>query len=95
MEMNKDEVAYVAKLARLALTPEETEQYAEQLSRIFSYIEQLNELDTSQVEPTSHMLSLSNVFREDKVQPSLPTDKVLENAPQREGTLFQVPDIIE
>ncbi|MFQ5579433.1 MAG: Asp-tRNA(Asn)/Glu-tRNA(Gln) amidotransferase subunit GatC [Nitrospiria bacterium] len=95
MELKKKEVAYVAKLARLALTPEETEQYAGQLSRIFSYIEQLNELDTSQVKPTSHVLSLSNVFREDKVQPSLSTEKVLENAPQRDGPLFQVPDIIE
>lgn len=95
MEMKKDEVAYVARLARLALTPEETEQFAGQLSHIFSYIEQLNELDTSRVEPTSHVLSLSNIFREDKVQPSLPTEKVLENAPQRDGALFQVPDIIE
>jgi aspartyl-tRNA(Asn)/glutamyl-tRNA(Gln) amidotransferase subunit C len=95
MEMKKEEVAYVAKLARLALTPEETGQYAVQLSHIFSYIEKLNELDTSQVEPTSHVLPLSNIFREDKVQPSLSTEKVLENAPQRDGTLFQVPDIIE
>ncbi|HIE64224.1 MAG: Asp-tRNA(Asn)/Glu-tRNA(Gln) amidotransferase subunit GatC [Nitrospira sp.] len=95
MKMKEDEVTYVAKLARLALTPEETEQYAGQLSRIFSYIEKLNELDTSRIEPTSHVLSLSNIFREDKVQPSLPTEKVLENAPQRDGSLFQVPDIME
>ena len=93
--MDKEQVKYVATLARLALTPEESERFAEQLSHIFSYIEKLNELDTSRIEPTSHVLSLSNIFREDRVQASLPVEKVLENAPQRVGPFFQVPKIIE
>ncbi len=93
--MDKKEVEYVATLARLSLTPEETAQFSSQLNEIFSYIEQLNKLDTSQIEPTSHVLPLSNIFREDKVKPSLSAEKVVENAPDRENTFFKVPNIIE
>lgn len=93
--MEKEEVAYVATLARLSLSPEETIQFGGQLSEIFSYIEKLNELDLHNVEPTSHALALSNVFRADKVKPSLPAEKIMENAPDRNGTFFQVPNIIE
>jgi aspartyl-tRNA(Asn)/glutamyl-tRNA(Gln) amidotransferase subunit C len=95
MEMNQDQVKQVAKLARLALTPEEMERFTQQLSQILSYVEKLNELDTSGVEPTSHVMSLSNVFREDQARPSLPADQALANAPEREGSFFRVPKIIE
>jgi len=93
--MDKEQVAYVATLARLALTPEETAEFGGQLSEIFSYIEKLNELDTSAVEPTSHVLPLSNVFRDDTIKPSLPSEKIVGNAPDREATFFKVPNIIE
>jgi len=93
--MNDQQVEYIAKLARLALSPEEVAAFGGQLSQIFSYIEKLNELDTREVEPTSHVLSLSNVFRADEARPSLPIEKVLENAPVREGDFFKVPKIIE
>ena len=93
--MDKEQVGYVATLARLALTSKETEQLGGQLSEIFSYIEKLNELDTNNVEPTSHVLPLSNVFRADRVKSSLPAEKILENAPDREVTFFKVPNIIE
>ncbi len=93
--MDKEQVGYVATLARLALTPEETVQFGGQLSEIFSYIEKLDELDTTAVEPTSHVLPLSNVFRVDAVKPSLPAEKIVENAPDREETFFKVPNIIE
>ncbi|MFQ5589315.1 MAG: Asp-tRNA(Asn)/Glu-tRNA(Gln) amidotransferase subunit GatC [Nitrospiria bacterium] len=93
--MDKKEVEYVATLARLALTSDETTRFAGQLNEIFSYIEQLNALDTSEVEPTSHVLPIANVFREDAVRPSLPVEKVVENAPERETTFFKVPNIIE
>ncbi len=93
--MDKEEVTYVATLARLALTPEETVLFGGQLGEIFAYIEKLNELDTSKVEPTSHVLPLSNVFRADEVKPSLGAEKVVENAPEREATFFKVPSIIE
>lgn len=92
--MDKEQVGYVATLARLALTPEETVEFGGQLREIFSYIEKLNELDTSAVEPTSHVLPLSNVFRADVVKPSLPAETTLENAPDREATFFKVPNIL-
>ncbi|MFQ5598066.1 MAG: Asp-tRNA(Asn)/Glu-tRNA(Gln) amidotransferase subunit GatC [Nitrospiria bacterium] len=93
--MDRKQVAHVAKLSRLALGEDELSQYGEQLNRIFSYIEKLNALDTRQIEPTSHVLPLANVFREDAVRPSLPVEKVLENAPDRDGSFFKVPKIID
>ncbi len=93
--MDDKEVEYVATLARLALTQEETTQFCGQLSQIFSYIEKLNELDTRHVEPTSHVLPLFNVFRDDDVKPSLSPGKVVENAPESEDAFFKVPKIIE
>lgn len=66
-----------------------------QLSRILEYFEQLNELDTSNVEPLAHPLPRVNVFREDELCPSLPLEDVLANAPDREGNYFKVPRIIE
>lgn len=95
MKITSDQVAHVAKLARLAVTPDEVHLFAEQLSSILTYVEKLNQLDTSHIEPTSHVLPLSNVFREDKVRNSLPTEKVFETAPEREGPFFRVPKIIE
>jgi len=95
MEMSQTQVEQVATLARLALHGEEAEQFGKELSKIFSYIEKLNELDTSDIEPTSHVLPLSNVFREDKVLPSLPVEEALANAPERDGIFFKVPKIIE
>ncbi len=95
MEMDQAQVEKVAKLARLALHGEEAERFGQELSKIFSYIEKLNELDTSEIEPTSHVLPLANVFRDDEVLPSLPVEKALENAPERDGSFFKVPKIIE
>jgi aspartyl-tRNA(Asn)/glutamyl-tRNA(Gln) amidotransferase subunit C len=95
MKIDREEVVHVAKLARLAMTPEEAEQFTEQLSNILTYVEKLKQLDTTQIEPTSHVLPLSNVFREDQVRPSLSPEKALENAPEKEGSFFKVPKIIE
>jgi aspartyl-tRNA(Asn)/glutamyl-tRNA(Gln) amidotransferase subunit C len=66
-----------------------------QLDAILTYIDKLNELDTSQVEPTSHVIPMTNVFREDKVRPSLSQDQALANAPDRQEALFRVPRILE
>ncbi len=93
--MDQEQVEYVATLARLRLSPEEREAFGGQLTKIFSYIEKLNELDTSNVEPTSHVLPLSNVFRKDTVKLSLPQEKVMGNAPDRDESFFKVPNIIE
>jgi aspartyl-tRNA(Asn)/glutamyl-tRNA(Gln) amidotransferase subunit C len=95
MKITREQVEHVAKLARLALSNEEKERFAAQLSQILTYVEKLNELDTSGVEPTSHVIPLSNVFREDRSRPSLPREKLLQNAPESEGGFFRVPKIIE
>jgi len=88
------DIEYVAKLARINLSEQQKEKFARQLKDILSYIEKLKELDVGKVEPISHVLPLKNVFRQDKVQPSLPIDKVLGNAPSKEGNNFSVPRII-
>lgn len=95
MKLSKQEVEHVAHLARLAISEEEVEIFSRQLSEILTYIGKLNELDTSRVQPTSHVLDLSNVFREDAVKECLPSTEVLSNAPDRENGFFRVPKIIE
>ena len=85
----------VALLARLQLTIPEKALFARQLKSTIDYINKLNELDTTEVEPTAHILPIKNVFREDELRPSLTCDKVLQNAPEREGNFFLVPRIIE
>jgi aspartyl-tRNA(Asn)/glutamyl-tRNA(Gln) amidotransferase subunit C len=100
MALSKKDVEHVARLARLALSEEEKERYTQQLASILTYIEKMSALDTQNVPPTSHVLPLSNVWREDKVEPSTsetlgsPED-ILANAPEREGSLFKVKKVIE
>jgi len=94
-ERMKIDVEHIAQLARLALTDPEREKFAAQLASILSYVEKLKELDTSGIEPTSHVVTIGNVMREDKVSPSLPKDDALMNAPDRAGDFYRVPKIIE
>ncbi|MFC1717997.1 Asp-tRNA(Asn)/Glu-tRNA(Gln) amidotransferase subunit GatC [Candidatus Poribacteria bacterium] len=89
------EVEHVANLARLTFDEEQKEKLAEQLAEILDYIEQLNELDTEKVEPTSHAIPVKNVVRPDVVAPSLTQDEALANAPSNVGGLFEVPKIVE
>ena len=100
MAITKKDVEYVARLARLALTEDEKERYTAQLGSILGYIEKLKELDTQNVQPTSHVLPLANVWREDKAEPSTSAtlgsaEDILGNAPEREGPLFKVKKVIE
>ncbi|MBN2982636.1 MULTISPECIES: Asp-tRNA(Asn)/Glu-tRNA(Gln) amidotransferase subunit GatC [Cohnella] len=95
MSISAKDVEHVANLARLTLTDEEKEQFAGQLSAILKYAEKLNELDTDGIEPTSHVLPLYNVMREDEVAPSLPIEKVMANAPEEEDGQFKVPSVLE
>jgi len=89
-------VQYVAKLGRLSLSREDVKEFSRQLSVILEYINKLNEIDTGNVEPTSHALSdIKNIFREDKVLKSLSQEDVLENAPKKIKEFFGVPKIIE
>jgi len=93
--ITRADVEHVAELARLALTEAEKETFIPQLNHILTYIDKLNELDTTGVEPTSHVLPMSNVFREDEVRPSLVRELVLHNAPEESHFFFKVPRIIE
>lgn len=95
MKITIQDVEHVASLARLELTPEEKETFTVQLDAILQYMDKLNELDTDQVEPTTHVLPLVNVMREDEPHASLPLDKVLLNAPDEEDGQFRVPAVIE
>jgi aspartyl-tRNA(Asn)/glutamyl-tRNA(Gln) amidotransferase subunit C len=95
MKLSLAEVRHVAALARLALTAEEEEQFRHQLSAILEAMEQLQALDTTSVEPTSHAIAEEGALREDVVVPSLPPSKALANAPATVGTSFAVPKIIE
>lgn len=90
-----DQVKHVAHLARLAITEEEAEKFTKQLDAIITFAEQLNELDTENVEPTSHVLELKNVLREDIPQKGLPREEVLKNAPEQQDGQIKVPAIIE
>ena len=94
MPVSRDDVEYVAKLARIELTEEEKNTLTSQLNSILGHIEKLSELDTGGVEPTFHVFDVRNVFREDEVRPSLPTEEILKNAPVRDGNFFKVPKII-
>lgn len=95
MEITREQVEYVAKLARLAVTDEEKELFGRQLSSILTYVETLNRVDTTHVEPTAHVVPMQNVLREDAVKPSLSRDDALANAPDSESGCFRVPKIIE
>lgn len=88
-------VQHVARLARLDLESDEAAKMQEQLGDILGYISLLDELDLSDVPPTSHVIDMANVMRDDVVKPSLPVEKGLANAPDKEGTAFKVPRIIE
>jgi aspartyl-tRNA(Asn)/glutamyl-tRNA(Gln) amidotransferase subunit C len=89
------DVKYVAHLARIALTPEEEEKFGAQLTHILGYVEKLNQLDVSQIEPTAHAVPLANVFRPDEVRPSLSNQEALRNAPASANGLFMAPKIVE
>ena len=93
--IDEAQVRKVAKLARLDLSDAEVAEFAGQLSAILDYVARMNELNTEGVEPLAHCLPISNVFREDIVKESLGTEKTLANAPQRDGSFFKVPKILE
>jgi aspartyl-tRNA(Asn)/glutamyl-tRNA(Gln) amidotransferase subunit C len=94
-KITRAEVEQVARLARLELTDDEQERMTAQLDAILGYIDKLNALDTSAVEPTTTVIPMVSVLREDTVRPSLTQEDALENAPDREDVFFRVPRIIE
>jgi aspartyl-tRNA(Asn)/glutamyl-tRNA(Gln) amidotransferase subunit C len=95
MQITKEEVEKVAKLARLELTEVEMTAFTKQLSQILTHVETLKQYDTTGVEPTATVLWQVNVFRGDEVRPSLPVEKAVANAPESAEGFFVVPKIIE
>ncbi|RIX47275.1 Asp-tRNA(Asn)/Glu-tRNA(Gln) amidotransferase subunit GatC [Paenibacillus nanensis] len=95
MSITLKDVEHVANLARLALTDAEKAQFTDQLNAILKYAEKLNELDTDNVEPTTHVLPITNVLRDDECRESLPIEKVLLNAPDEEDGQIKVPAVLE
>ena len=87
------DVEHVAKLARLELTEAEKEKYTKQLGAILDYVQQMNEVDTSNVEPMSHAIPLKNVMREDEVDYEQTREELMQNAPAKEYGFFKVPKI--
>ncbi len=95
MKITKETIEYVAHLGRLELEPQEIELYTQQIDNILQYMDALNSLNTDGVEPTSHAVPMDSVFREDAVKDSFAIDDSLKNAPERPGSFFKVPPIIE
>ncbi len=95
IKITKDEVAYVAHLARLSFSEEEMGRFTSQLNDILLYMEKLSEVDTTGVEPMTHAIAQKNAFRGDAVEASLPREISLANAPAVRGNCFEVPKVIE
>ncbi|TYP68613.1 Asp-tRNA(Asn)/Glu-tRNA(Gln) amidotransferase subunit GatC [Paenibacillus methanolicus] len=95
MSITLKDVEHVAKLARLELTEQEKEQFTGQLNAILKYAEKLNQLDTEGIEPTSHVLPVTNVMREDENRESVSNETALKNAPDEEDGQFKVPAVLE
>ncbi len=94
MPVSVKDVQYIARLAKLRLSEQELPQMTQQLNKILEYMDQLNELDTEDVQPLAHPLQMENVFREDVRQPSLKPEEALANAPERKGSYFSVPKVV-
>jgi aspartyl-tRNA(Asn)/glutamyl-tRNA(Gln) amidotransferase subunit C len=93
-KITREEVRHVARLGRLDLDEQEEKHFTEQLNQILSYMEKLNELDTSDIPPMTHAVPLHNVYRPDEVRPSLNRERALDNAPQSDEVNFVVPKVI-
>lgn len=95
MALTIDEVRHIAQLARLKLSAQEEERYAQQLSAILEYAERLQAVDTSDIPPTSTVLPMNAPLRADVVRPSPPRERILANAPAAEEGMFQVPPVLD
>jgi aspartyl-tRNA(Asn)/glutamyl-tRNA(Gln) amidotransferase subunit C len=92
--IDREQVRKVAHLARLELTPAEEEQFTTQLGDILDYVEQLSELDVTDIAPTTRAIDVSNITRPDVLQPYAERDAILQIAPEQEGDFFRVPKIL-
>lgn len=95
MKVTKKDLENVAVLSRLRVPEDEQETYIQQMDAILTYMDNLSEVDTENVKPTTYALPMSNVFREDEVKPSLDREAALSNAPLQENGYFKVPKVLE
>ena len=93
--MSSIDLKHIARLSRLHLTEDELRFFETQVSQILQFVDKLKEVNVEGVEPTSHPLSLSNVFRADEVKPSIAIEEFLKASPRAKGRFFEVPKIIE
>lgn len=94
-KMDRATVEYVARLSRVDLSESEKELFSSQLSKVLDYIAQLNELDTTNVEPLAQAVEIENALREDATWQSLSPEEALANAPERVGNFYKVPAVLE
>lgn len=94
MAVTKKDVEKIAELARLKFSEDELESFTPQMNEILSYMDKLNELNTENVEPLSHPVEQTNVFRKDEIKPSITTEEALKNAPAKDEHHFKVPKVI-
>jgi len=92
--LSKEEVEHVAWLAHIELTDQEKALFTEQFNEILDYFKKIDEVDTTEVEPTNHVLELTNIFRKDETAPSLTSEEALKNAPKKENKFFKAPRIV-
>ena len=94
MSVTIKDVEHIARLANLEFSEEEKKDLTRQMNRILEYVEHMNKLDTTQVEPLSHVIEVNNVFRQDEVKSGLSTEEALKNAPSKDEHYFKVPKVI-
>jgi aspartyl-tRNA(Asn)/glutamyl-tRNA(Gln) amidotransferase subunit C len=95
MPISKEIVEYVAHLARIELQPKELEKLSKEIQGILDFIDKLKKVDIENIAPLSHILPINNILREDTPKEPLPLEKVLKNAPHKQGNFFVVPKVIE
>jgi len=95
MKLSREEVLHIALLARLGLSEDEVTKFREQLSNILENFEILQQVDTSGVPPTTHVIDLQNVMKSDETASSFPQSEILANAPRRDGNFFRVKAVLE
>ena len=93
--ITRDDVLYIAKLSQLDIKDSELDNYLKHLQQILKYVEKLNEIDTSNVDPTAHVMAMQNVTREDEIKESVSNENALKSAPNIENGFFHVPTVIE
>ena len=95
MNITRDQVEHVSRLARLALSEQELDSLTGEMDAILDYVEQLNTLDTKEIVPTAHAVPMENAFRKDEVRPGFTTEQALSNAPDATDNAFRVRRVIE